>query len=124
MVSSKNGAVGVRHLGADIRGSARSAPKYVHVDAVRAQCKRRAGIHLRHHLQGVPAVGKTAHGEVETTVGGAASCHGLCVLLLAIHIERHHLGARTAHAERYVHGLHGVVASRCDAVGDIETTAQ
>ena len=102
----------------------RATAQDIEVDALGAERECRARLHLSHHLQRVPSLVETGHREVEAAVGGARACHGLCVTLLAVHIEGDHLVARSADGERYGYGVVGAIAALGDAVGDIEGRRQ
>ena len=119
VVVGENCAVGGNYLRTDVWGVG-CTPQYIQIYAVRAERERRARLHLRHHLHRVPSIVKPGHGEVEAAVGGAASGDGLCVALLAIDIEGHHLGARTTDGERYVDGLATAIATLSHALCDVK----
>ena len=115
----EDGAIIGNDLGADVR-RIRATAQDIEVDALGAERECRARLHLSHHLQRVPSLVETGHREVEAAVGGARTCHGLCVTLLAVHVEGDHLVARSADGERYGYGGVGIVAALGDAVGDVE----
>ena len=119
VVVGEDGAVGGNNLRTDVWGVGRT-PQNIQIYAVGAERERRARLHLRHHLYGVTAIVKPRHGEVEAAVCGAASGDGLCVALLAVDIEGHHLGARATDGERYADGLVVTIATLRHALGDVE----
>ena len=96
----------------------------VEIDTVTAQGELFGSLHLGHHLHGVTAYRQAAHREVEAAVGRTAACHGDSVLLLAVHIERHDLGTRTAHGIGDAHGVVGPIAATDDGVGEVVAALQ
>ena len=73
----------------------------VKVDTFGLDCKVVRGIHFRNHLDCMPPGCKGTQREVKVAVGDAGLGYGLCVLLLAVHIEGHDLCSCTRNGERY-----------------------
>lgn len=103
MRTVEDSSILVRHLGADVR-LCRLTSQNIHIDAVRAENKCRTCFHLGNHLDSMSSVCKREHREVEASVSGSRTGHGVGISLHTIHIERNHLVSRTAHGIRDADG--------------------
>ena len=123
VVGCKDATIRVYHHGSDKWWSAASFQN-IHVDAITLQCQVSTCLHFRNHLDGVPSNTECSHWQWETAVGRSASCYGMGILLLAIHIKRHHLGSRATYCVWNTDGLVCPIATLCNGFCKVETACQ
>ena len=123
MVFCKDTTIRVRHHGSDKRRIA-ACFQNIHIDAIALQGQVCTCLHFCHHLDGVPSHTECGHWQRETAVGRSASCYGVGILLLAIHIKRHHLGSRATYCVWNTDGLVCPIATLCNGFCKVETACQ